>query len=181
MAALLVLFVFIGLAVGLALLLKKKDHGAKEPASMLWAAFGFGVVSVLLTALVLAPLLYPDTVDQVLAQVEITPNLLFVAVFAVMVGIIEETTKSVPLAFFFWKKRYFNEYTDGVLYFALSGLAFGLLEDIIYLVQAGAGTGLMRIILLPFFHAATCSIFGFFLARYKVTGRSQFAVTMALL
>ena len=97
------------------------------------------------------------------------------------IGLIEELCKFLPLALFIYGKRYFNEHTDGVIYFAAAGLGFGLPENIIYTLEYGAGTGILRMILTPFFHAATTAVIGYFLVRTKISGKSKLAVPLALL
>ncbi len=96
------------------------------------------------------------------------------------VGVVEEGLKFLPLAAFIYRKKYFNEHTDGVLYFAICGLAFGLVENILYTAQYGTATGAVRIVLTPFFHAATAGIVGFYLAKAKISGQTWFAPLGAL-
>ena len=71
-----------------------------------------------------------------------------------LVGIIEEAVKFLPLLVWLWRKPYFTERTDGVIYFALCGLGFGFAENILYTLADGAGTGIGRLIIVSFFHAA---------------------------
>ena len=71
-----------------------------------------------------------------------------------LVGIIEEAVKFLPLLVWLWRKPYFTERTDGVIYFALGGLGFGFAENILYTLADGAGTGIGRLIIVSFFHAA---------------------------
>ena len=96
------------------------------------------------------------------------------------VGIIEECCKFIPLALILWRKAYFNEHTDGIIFFALAGLGFGLPENIMYTATYGAGAGWMRLILTPFFHAATTAMAGYFLAKSKVEHRSLWLPVVAL-
>jgi RsiW-degrading membrane proteinase PrsW (M82 family) len=94
---------------------------------------------------------------------------------------IEEACKFVPLAIFLRHKRYFNEHTDGIIYFVLAGLGFGLPENILYTLQYGAGVGAGRIVLTPFFHAATTGMVGYFYAKYRLGGTRQITVWLALI
>jgi RsiW-degrading membrane proteinase PrsW (M82 family) len=163
MALLLIVLVFLLLAVGFARYLVKRDRGEREPIKALWAAFGFGLLAVPI-AIVLELVLLPGVSDGDLAGYS-TATLVLVSLG---IGLIEELAKSLPLAWFIYKKRYFNEHTDGVIYFALAGLGFGLPENVLYTLENGSHTGLIRMLMTPFFHAATTSLIGYALARRKL-------------
>ena len=87
------------------------------------------------------------------------------------VGIIEGLAKFLPLALYIYHRKFFNEHTDGVIYFALCGLGFGLAENIGYTLVYGAEAGIARVLLVPVFHAATTAIAGYYLAEAKLAGR----------
>jgi RsiW-degrading membrane proteinase PrsW (M82 family) len=153
--------VFIGLAVGLVWYFLAHDHGEKEPVGALWIAAGFGGLGILIAAFLesrVIPAGFSDSQHSV-SQLIIP---------ALMIGVIEEAAKFVPLAIFIYKKRYFNEHTDGVIYFAIAGMGFGLPENILYTIQFGSKVGISRILLTPFFHAATTSLVGYFLIKAKL-------------
>ncbi len=159
------LLIFIAIATGLAWFLIAEDHGEKEPVAALWMAAGFGLLgavaaSFLESRLVSANNLLPGA----------PYGTLLVAVLAV--AVIEEACKFLPLAIVIYRRRYFNEYTDGVIYFALAGLGFGLPENLLYTLQFGTKTGIVRILMTPLFHAATTGLVGYALIRRKLAGKS---------
>ncbi|MBL8122077.1 PrsW family intramembrane metalloprotease [Candidatus Saccharibacteria bacterium] len=168
--------VFIGLTIAVVIYIRSRDRGSKEPASMLWAAAAFGLLAIAL-AVPLELLLTSIDAANLEKPLGITAGAFYDG-FAV--GIIEELAKFLPLALFIYKKRYFNEHTDGILYFGLAGIGFGLPENILYTLDGGAGTGIGRLILTPFFHAATTSFVGYYLARHKLRGGSWRPVIVAL-
>jgi RsiW-degrading membrane proteinase PrsW (M82 family) len=96
------------------------------------------------------------------------------------IGFVEEVCKFLPLAIYIYKKRYFNEHTDGVIYFALAGVGFGMPENILYTVSFGAAAGMVRIVLTPIFHAAITAMVGYYLAKGKIAGKSAFLVVVPL-
>lgn len=153
---------FIGVAIWLVWYIMSKDRGEKEPHSALWAAVGFGLLSLVVAGIVEALFLPVDIVT--------TKNLSGSELINVSlaIGVIEEVCKFLPLALFIYKKSYFNEYNDGVLYFAIAGLGFGVPENILYTLDGGVGTGVVRLIMTPFFHAATTAFVGYFLIRMKL-------------
>jgi len=161
MALLLVLLFFFLAAIGFALFLIRRDRGEREPATALWAAFGFGALGVVIAS-GLEFFLVQDVFDGGIHPIG------QLAVAAITVGVVEELAKALPLMLFIFRKRYFNEHTDGVLYFALAGLGFGLPENILYTLQLGAGTGFLRLIMTPLFHAATTALIGYMLIKVKL-------------
>jgi RsiW-degrading membrane proteinase PrsW (M82 family) len=173
MHLLILLLVFIGLAVVLAWFLISNDHGEKEPVAALWKAVCFGLVGALAAAWL---------ENRFISAGALAPSAPYrpMLAMALSVGVIEETCKFVPLALFIYKRRYFNEHTDGVIYFALAGLGFGLPENILYSAQFGSKIGLARVLLTPLFHAATTGTVGYFLVKRKLAGKSPFGVLLPL-
>lgn len=168
------LIIFITLSVGLAWFLIAHDRGQKEPVAALWIALGFGFLGAIVAAVAEVFLLNDKN---------LRPGVAFPTVFgtAIGIGLIEEVCKFVPLALFIFKKPYFNEHTDGVLYFAIAGMGFGLPENLLYTLQFGSQAGVGRILLTPFFHAATTALVGYFLARRKLAKRSMLGIWPMLL
>lgn len=141
------------------------DKGEREPAAGLWAAVLFGLLAVA-PVLVLEFFLLPaDLLDGAQSKTMASSTL---AMSALTIGLVEEIWKYVPLALFIYKRRYFNEHTDGIIYFGFSGMAFGLFENIFYTVAFGSSVGTARLLITPFFHAATTALAGYYLARAKV-------------
>lgn len=95
------------------------------------------------------------------------------------VGVVEEGVKILPVLVFIYRRRFFDEHADGVIYFGIAGLAFGLVENIIY-SSGGGSAGLARLIFTPFFHGATTSLAGYFIARTKLRTGSIWRALMAI-
>lgn len=167
------MMVFILLGGAFVWFLLANDHGEKEPIAALWMAIGLGVLGTVLAGLIESKVL-PVEIDPLRGTSGVPMNTLFVT--AMMVGAIEELAKFLPLAIWIYKKRYFNEYTDGVIYFALAGLGFGLPENILYTMQFGASAGLARLFLTPLFHSAMTALVGYFLIRNKLNGKPFWAI-----
>lgn len=156
-----IILVFVSLSCLLIYLLLKNDHGEKEPKSALIMAAIFGLGG-LIGAFILESLFIPKSL--------LVNNNSLLSLFGgtTLVAIIEETLKFVPLAFYIYKKRYFNEHTDGIIYFVIAGLSFGLPENILYTISYGSSAGLVRLILTPLFHAALTGMVGYFLIKTKL-------------
>lgn len=166
---LLVLFIFVAAAVALAWFLIAHDRGEKEPIYALWLAAGLGLAGAFVAGLIEGKVIPTGSLQPGAAQAALLRS-------SLEVGSIEELCKFLPLALFIYKQRYFNEHTDGIIYFALAGLGFGLPENILYTEQFGAKTGLARLLMTPLFHAAITGIVGYFLVRRKLAGKSPWLI-----
>lgn len=162
---LLILSLFVLGALWLARWFIRHDKGELEPRRALWGSFCMGVVAMIVAGIL----------ESIFIQHDITnPDLFFstrtLFIDFMLVGIIEEAVKFLPLLVWLWRKPYFTERTDGVIYFALGGLGFGFAENILYTLADGAGTGIGRLIIVSFFHAALTGAAGYFVARAKAKG-----------
>lgn len=171
------LLLFLATSAFLVWFLMKGDRGSREPRSALVGAFGFGVLAVL--AAVWAEFLFVPNPTEAFTVVG-------VLIASLGIGVVEEAAKFVPMALFIRNKSYFNEHTDGVIYFAIVGLTFGFLENIAYLFiyssKLGGSdmTGIFRLITLFFFHAAATGIVGYYLAKAKLHKQSLWRPAIAL-
>lgn len=155
------------------------DPGPAEPRSALKLAVAFGLLSIVL-ALVLSTIVsLVFSIDiELLAPAVSADFIVPILIFAT----IEEVVKFVPLALYVYKRNYFNEYTDGIIYFAFVGLTFGAIESFLYAVVGGSFgffVALLRLSLGFFFHAATTSLVGYYLARKKIRGGGMAPVVIA--
>ncbi len=165
----LIIAVFIGLAIGLVIFMLRNDKGEKEPVIDLWLAAGFGLLAAIIAAFI-EKLFIP------LNNIKIGAPLESMLVSFIGIAIIEETLKFLPLALFIYPKKYFNEHTDGIIYFALVGLGFGLPENILYTMQYGTKAGLGRIVMTPIFHAAITGLVGYYLVKAKIAKKNPLSI-----
>lgn len=176
---LITLLLFIGLTLYLLRYMLSNDRGAHEPVTVLWGAFGFGVLAIIPAALCEYYLVPRGVVDATTGAVVPSMPTLFYG--ALMIGVIEELWKYLPLALFIYHKSYFNEHTDGILYFALAGVGFGLPENILYTLQFGTEIGILRLLLTPFMHASMTAIAGYCLIRVKIDQKSKMLAVAGVL
>jgi len=170
----LLIIIFISLAVGLVFFLLKGDRGPKEPVGALWLAAGFGLLGALAAGLVEKKFIPIGTLQ---AGAPLSSMM-----FSYLgVGVIEECCKFLPLAFFIFPKHYFNEHTDGIIYFVIAGLGFGLPENILYTMQYGSKAGIGRLILTPFFHATLTGMVGYYLVKAKIDKKNILTVLPVLI
>ncbi len=171
---LLIILLFLVISAAFAWFLISHDHGPKEPVLALWMAFGLGMIGALAAYFLEKKFIPADLLNASVAKIVLLKS-------TMIVGVIEESCKFLPLALIIYGRRFFNEHTDGVIYFALAGLGFGLPENILYTLQQGPQTGFIRIFLTPFFHAATTGMVGYYLAKGKLAKRSPLLVIFPLL
>lgn len=158
-----ILLAQIGIGVLFIRYLVGQDRGPKEPKKALIMAALIGAAA-LPVAIVLESRFISDFNPDGLYAIPIQE----IFRITTLVALIEEGAKSIPLLIFLYHKRYFNEMSDGIIYFGITGMTFGVLESVGYSLSYGAGTGVARIIIAPFIHAAFCAVFGWALALYKV-------------
>lgn len=173
MSVFIILLIFVGLSVGLAWYFIASDRGEKEPIYALWLAAALGMAGAFAAGYLES--IFVKNMDVLNGR----PSARLLSA-ALIVGLIEELCKFVPLAVWLYPKRYFNEHTDGVIYFALAGLGFGLPENILYTLQYGSDTGVSRLILTPLFHAAITGLAGYCLINLKLARRSGWLVAIPL-
>lgn len=151
------------------------DRYEKEPGWMLVGAFAWGATVALFFSFVL------NTASG------ITVGLLLGApagdFFASVVSapIVEESMKGLALLIlFFWKRDEFDGVVDGVVYAAMVGLGFAMVENFSYYgvalgeggVAGGAAAFLVRGILTPFNHPLYTAMFGIGLGLARESGRT---------
>jgi RsiW-degrading membrane proteinase PrsW (M82 family) len=154
----------------------QQDRGPKEPPKALWIAGLLGLAAVPM-AMLLETYFLPD-ID--IMNIHTLPRDQLISM-AFMVGLIEEGVKLLPLALFLYGKKFFNEMTDGIIYFAIAGMVFGIVENIGYTLGYGPGTGIARILMGPYIHAGFCVLFGWMLARHKVVGKWPLGIVIGFL
>lgn len=146
----------------------KADRGSKEPTRALFGAAGFGLLAVIIAGFLNELLIPSQALEAIGTEQSHTLPFGLLAQSVLTVGLIEEGLKAIPLALFIYRKGYFNELTDGVIYFGIAGLTFGIIEDLTYTAEYGVGVGIFRIIFSPYLHAGFTVLFGIALVQMKL-------------
>lgn len=157
------------------------DRGPKEPRKLLILSGVFGFLATI-AAFVLEIFFVPDkliTDPGALAAGPLLGN-------SMLIGLIEEGVKALPLALLLLYGRYIDEVSDGLIYFGISGMVFGVMEDVGYAFSLGPVAGIGKIITGPFIHAGFCVLVGWAIASTKMQKRPAilavggFALAVAL-
>lgn len=138
------------------------DKHEKEPISLLIASFVLGaVVSIIITMI-----LYSAT--SVIIPLEDKHSVLeqFIQAFFV-VGAVEEFSKYILLRYYAQPKMEFNEPYDGIMYSVMISLGFAATENILYVIDGGLETALLRAITAVPAHAIFGILMGYFIGKAK--------------
>lgn len=165
-------FVAIGVMAIWFMVKKTKTNNQKVNQKLFWLAIGLGVAGLVVSAAIE----YFTTNDgntkyHLLPLGEIIKDTL-------IIGFVEEFFKFAPLAFIIYKHKDFQMHADGLIYFAVAGMSFGILENITYHLTGDVFTSVLRIFLMPFFHAVLTATVGLMLVRMK-RGRGNLLTVVA--
>src|SRR4051794_26498276 len=156
---------YLSIAPGIAIMLYvyAKDKYNREPVMHLVVSFFLGVLSAL-------PAVYIEMYgNQVLNQfVEV--SLLHTIVMAfVVVAFTEEYCKYFMIKAYAYPKKTFDEPFDGIVYSIMVSMGFATIENIGYVFQHGASTGIVRMFLSVPAHASFAVIMGYYVGLAKFT------------
>lgn len=154
----------VGLALApgiyLSIVIYGKDRYDPEPKKILLVAFLLGCFSIIpaiiIELMLKAPLSFAGLgiINDALSA--------FIGV-----ALIEELCKFFVLRFHAYRKAEFNEPFDGIVYAVFVGLGFATAENILYVLQEGFGTGVMRMFTAVPAHYAFAVIMGYYVGKAK--------------
>lgn len=147
--------------VVIALLIYRLDKLEREPKKELIKATFMGVFSVILTLLIsyifgVSKLNYTDY------------NIFQMFLFSFLaISLVEEFSKWISSCLFLRKNNNFNYLFDGVVYVTFVSLGFATVENILYTIQGGVFTGLLRAFTTVPAHAFFGMASGYYLSLAK--------------
>jgi protease PrsW len=96
----------------------------------------------------------------------------------VVAGMTEEAFKFVVLFFLVWRSREFNDKYDGIVYATFVSLGFAATENVMYVMQGGITTGIMRALTAVPAHAIFGITMGYYfgMAKFYEKRRMQLKV-----
>jgi len=146
--------------IGLCLFIYFRDKFEKEPFKLLRNSFLFGMLSIIPAAII----------ELIFGALGIDENQGFfiTLIYAfLIVAIAEESCKFFVLKRYVYKKTDFNEPFDGIVYAVMISMGFATLENILYVVQFGIGTAVLRMFTAVPLHAVCAIFMGYFIGRAK--------------
>ena len=85
----------------------------------------------------------------------------------VIAGFSEELFKFLAVFLLFWKSKHFNEKFDGIVYAVFVSLGFAGVENVLYVLDGGMSTGMVRALTAVPAHAVFGVSMGFYLGLAK--------------
>lgn len=150
-----------------------QDKYEKEPVGLLIASFFLGgIVSVLIvTGLYLVTGQFIPITDQYSVWQQ------FIQAF-VVVALSEEFSKYVIVKYFAQPRKAFNEPYDGIIYAVMVSMGFACTENILYVLQGGFETALLRAFTAVPAHATFGILMGYYMGKAKFSNH-RFKLNMA--
>ena len=149
----------------------KRDKYEKEPGKVL-------ILSVVFGALTVIPVFFIETwlAGYWENKFNYPSNKMLTAAYDafVVAAFTEEAFKYLVFILFIWANKNFNEKFDGIIYASFISLGFAAVENIMYVMSSGFGTGLIRAFTAVPAHAAFGITMGYFLAWAKFRPNKRF-------
>ena len=142
----------------------RKDRGAKEPRILVFYAFVLGFFAVV------PALLLELALGEFGNRFGGLPYLLFRAF--VVAALVEEGVKLGVVRVFLYKKKAFDEVSDGMLYTITASLGFAFFENILYSFGPAFQILIRGVTAVPL-HAAASGVLGYYIGTTKITGRNR--------
>ena len=140
----------------------RKDRVEKEPLGLLLLLLVGGFIA---TGLAMVLELVST---KILSNVFYSYSMLYYAIENFLcVGFVEEWSKYIFLKLFTWKNNNFNCTFDGIIYSVFVSLGFAMLENVLYVLQGGLKTAMLRAVLSIPGHVSYSVIMGLFYAYAK--------------
>ncbi len=150
-----------------------QDKYEKEPLRLLLFSFLFGaIISVII---VFALYLFTGRLLPVTNEFSIWQQ--FIQAFFV-VALAEEFSKYVIVRYFAQPKKAFNEPYDGIMYAVMVSMGFACTENIMYVLQGGYETAILRAFTAVPAHATFGILMGYYMGKAKFSN-NRFKLNMA--
>ena len=162
MESLILLAISILPVIVLMIYIYRQDKYEKEPLGLLALTFFGGMIAIPMTLIMVGitnAVYYSDSV--------------FHSAF-IEAGFPEELSKFVILFLIIWWNKNFNEHMDGIVYATFVSLGFACVENILYVLGGGIGTGIMRAVISVPGHFLFGVLMGYFLSLAKFNENKKF-------
>lgn len=144
-----------------------KDKFEKEPIKFLFKNFLLGATASILLTFILG-----YVASKLIPLMDATSILQqFLRAF-IVVALVEEFSKYVIVKYYAQRNKEFNEPFDGIVYAVMVSMGFAALENILYVFQYGAATGILRAFTAVPAHATFAILMGYFMGKAKFSKNS---------
>jgi len=150
-----------------------QDKYEKEPVGLLLLSFIFGaIISILIVSV-----LYLFTGHFIPLIDEFSIWQQFIQAF-VVVALSEEFSKYIIVKYFAQTRKAFNEPYDGIIYAVMVSMGFACTENIMYVLEGGYETAILRAFTAVPAHATFGILMGYFMGKAKFSN-NRFKLNMA--
>ncbi len=139
-----------------------KDKYEKEPKRLMLACFLLGAV----LSIIITTLLYSVSDSFIPLNDAFSVPQQFVKAFLI-VALTEEFSKYIIVRYFAQPKNDFNEPFDGIVYAVMVSMGFAATENIMYVLQSGFTTAVLRAFTAVPAHATFGILMGYFMGKAK--------------
>lgn len=160
-----------GVAIGVYIYLK--DHHEREPVGLLLRSFLFGVLSIFVTLAISMVIEQFVTINEASLSEQAVHAFLIVA-------LVEEFSKFIFVRGLLYNNSHFNEPFDGIVYSVMVGMGFATFENILYAINGGLGTALLRMFTAVPAHATFAVLMGYYLGKAKFEDKKAHYALYAL-
>jgi RsiW-degrading membrane proteinase PrsW (M82 family) len=129
-----------------------------EPAPILWATFGLGILTAL-------PVLAVAVIMTFLLSAVAEPFLRALLEAFLLAAGPEELFKLLVLVAFSMRSREFDEPMDGIVYGVVASLGFATAENVLYVFWGGYGIAFLRAVTAVPMHAFLGAVLGYFVGQ----------------
>lgn len=149
----------------------KRDKYDKEPKKAVLLCVFLGALSCFPAAL---STLGIQSLIGVNPVIEEESSIIKLFLFSVMgVGLFEEFSKYIFVIVYPYKKGFFNEPMDGIVYAVAVSMGFAILENILYVLDGGLSVALVRAFTAVPAHATFAVIMGYYVGLAKLNKDSK--------
>lgn len=143
-----------------------KDKKQPEPTNWLLKAFGYGILSVLLSLIIIIPI---EAIFDIGVDTDVYTSVVdaFASAF-ISAAIPEELAKFTMLWLLLRKNPFFDEKFDGIVYSVCIGMGFAGIENIMYLIQSDSwiSLGIVRALFSVPGHFLFAVLMGYYYSLY---------------
>ncbi|MGB0980627.1 MAG: PrsW family intramembrane metalloprotease [Winogradskyella sp.] len=150
-----------------------QDKYEKEPKRLLLLNFLFGAI----ISIIIVFILYFFTGKLIPITNKYSIWQQFIQAF-VVVALAEEFSKYVIVKYVAQPKKAFNEPYDGIIYAVMVSMGFACTENIMYVLDGGYETAILRAFTAVPAHATFGILMGFFMGKAKFS-KNKFSLNMA--
>ncbi|BAO77007.1 PrsW family intramembrane metalloprotease [Winogradskyella sp. PG-2] len=150
-----------------------QDKYEKEPIGLLLTSFLFGAI----VSIIIVTILYLFTGRFIPITNEFNIWQQFIQAF-IVVALAEEFSKYIIVKYFNQPKKAFNEPYDGIIYAVMVSMGFACTENIMYVMEGGYGTAILRAFTAVPAHATFGILMGYFMGKAKFS-KNRFKLNMA--